>query len=515
MTDTIQGMIAEETVRQLANDFLDLDQRLQALANDVQEMAAEVSEGTAAAKQASARVNTLTGYVLNVRDGQTAIIAKLDAVLAQNSAIAATLAEIKASLPVAPEEPEVPEEPEQPEEPTDPEPEPEPEPEPQLLVPMAGVNFAGLGNNPDVDSAYVAKLGTHYRSILDKPSVDYISMYKPQAGKWLARVPYAAERLFAVSGNSFVFKEGYLAELKAVVSALNAAGATVVLDMHNYCRWWVKTPSTPISWAQRQVRTVNGAVSDSQWIPIGHNLCPVDYPMLARMYRQIAQQFKQFDVIYGLMNEPHGRGEKDGGFAVEATWMNSVQSLIDAVREIDTEHWVTVGGCGYSTAKHWRSVSDPLKNVTGEKIMFEAHQYPDVQGNGGGSWRTSVVHTIDPVARANDWKDFILWCAEVGRPGYAGEYGCPINYEKWTQDNFQGTKEYDYVVQGGAEFLEQLNMLFDLYRIARTQWLAGPGDSDKYANGMDTEAGLKPNALATVARIGVMAPAFGPIAYAA
>ena len=144
--------------------------------------------------------------------------------------------------------------------------------------------------------------------------------------------------------------------------------------------------------------------------------------------------------------------------------------------------------------------------------MFEAHQYPDVQGNGGGQWRTSILHEIDPVARANDWQDFILWCAEVGRPGYAGEYGCPINYEKWTQDNFQGTKEYDYIVQGAAEFLEQLNMLFDLHDIARTQWLAGPGDSDKYANGMDTEAGLKPNARATVARIGSMAPQFGPVA---
>ena len=172
-------------------------------------------------------------------------------------------------------------------------PEPEPEPEPVESAPLVGVNFAGLGNNPDVDASYTPKLGTHYRSILDKPNVDYITRYKPaNGGKWVARIPYAAERLFSVANGSFTVKTAYLDQIKAVVSALNAAGATVLLDMHNYCRWWIKTPSTPISWAQRQQRTINGVTSDAQWIPIGHELCPVDYPMLARMYVRIAELFR-------------------------------------------------------------------------------------------------------------------------------------------------------------------------------------------------------------------------------
>jgi len=91
--------------------------------------------------------NTLTGHVLVVRDNQATILAKLDTLSALAVAIAATLEEVKASLPVPPVE--------EPEEPADPEPEPV-----VVVAPLVGVNFAGLGNNPDVDSAYVARMGT-------------------------------------------------------------------------------------------------------------------------------------------------------------------------------------------------------------------------------------------------------------------------------------------------------------------------------------------------------------------
>lgn len=392
-----------------------------------------------------------------------------------------------------------------------PQPAPEPTPEPVVVAPLVGVNFAGLGNNPDVDSAYIARMGTHYRSILDKPNVDYITRYKPtNGGKWVARIPYAAERLFSVANGSFTVKTAYLDQIKAVVSALNNAGATVLLDMHNYCRWWIKTPATPISWAQRQQRTVNGVSSDSQWIPIGHKLCPVDYAMLASMYELIAKEFSGYDVMYGLMNEPHGRGALDGGYDVQGQWVANVQQLIDAVRSVDTEHWITVGGNAYSSAKNWRAVSDGLRNVVGEKIMFEAHQYPDEKGNGGGSWKKGIVHSIDPAARVADFYDYRDWLLEVGRPGMIGEYGTPVTYEKWTA-NSGGTFEYDYTVQGATEYLQLMGDFSTENAMLCCQWLAGPGDADNYANGMDTESTLKANALATVARMGTESAAgFGP-----
>jgi endoglucanase len=522
MSQTIEQIIRAELQQDF--DAIRTEQVAQAAKLTAMGIDIENAEGAAvaaktAAEQASARVNTLTGHVLVVRDNQAAVLAKLDALSAMVTAVSATLDEVKASLPVPPvEEPEEPTEPApepepepEPEPTPEPTPEPEPEPEPVESAPLAGVNFAGLGNNPDVDASYTPKLGTHYRSILDKPNVDYITRYKPaNGGKWVARIPYAAERLFAVSGQDFAVKSTYLAELRAVVEALNAAGATVLLDMHNYCRWWIKTPATPISWAQREQKTVNGVTSDAQWIPIGHELCPVDYPMLARMYVRIAELFKDNDVMYGLMNEPHGRGAKDGGFDVQGQWVANVQQLIDAVRSVDTEHWITVGGNAYSSAKNWRAVSDGLRNVVGEKIMFEAHQYPDENGNGGGSWKKGIVHAIDPAARVADFHDYRDWLLEVGRPGMIGECGTPVTYEKWTA-NSGGTFEYTYTVQGAAEYLQLIGEFSTENAMLCCQWLAGPGDADNYANGMDTETALKANAQATVARMGTeSAEGFGP-----
>lgn len=506
MSQTIEQIIRNELLQDfqaIKDEQLAQAAKLTAIGVDVESAEAAALAAKAAAEQASARVNTLTGHVLVVRDNQATILAKLDTLSALAVAIAATLDEVKASLPVPPVA--------EPEEPTDPEPEPEPEPEPVVVAPLVGVNFAGLGNNPDVDSAYIAQMGTHYRSILDKPNVDYITRYTPtNGGKWVARIPYAAERLFSVANGSFTVKTAYLDQIKAVVSALNNAGATVLLDMHNYCRWWIKTPATPISWAQRQQKTVNGVSSDSQWIPIGHELCPVDYAMLASMYEVIAQEFIGYDVMYGLMNEPHGRGALDGGYDVQGQWVANVQQLIDAVRSVDTEHWITVGGNAYSSAKNWRAVSDGLRNVVGEKIMFEAHQYPDENGNGGGSWKKGIVHSIDPAARVADFYDYRDWLLEVGRPGMIGEYGTPVTYEKWTA-NSGGTFEYDYTVQGSTEYLELMGDFSTENAILCCQWLAGPGDADNYANGMDTESALKANALATVARMGTESAAgFGP-----
>ena len=155
-------------------------------------------------------------------------------------------------------------------------------------------------------------------------------------------------------------------------------------------------------------------------------------------------------------------------------------------------------------------MSDGLRNVVGEKIMFEAHQYPDEKGNGGGSWKKGIVHSIDPAARVADFYNYRDWLLEVGRPGMIGEYGTPVTYEKWTA-NSGGTFEYTYTVQGAAEYLQMMGEFSTENAILCCQWLAGPGDADNYANGMDTESTLKANALATVARMGTESAAgFGP-----
>lgn len=398
----------------------------------------------------------------------------------------------------------------------------DPDPEPSLL-PLAGFNAAGLGNNPEYTPGAE---NSHFRTFARRAyQADYVTawaghLYPELGDRFLIRIPYALERLFVISGGVPVLQESYAALIEEVMNQAGDHGGLALLDAHNYCRWWQTTPkngdgSLKYPALQRRQGTIANVTIDKQWFPFGHPGCDVTYAIVTQMYVKIAQRFGSNPHLfgYGLMNEPHGRGALDDGIPVEANWIANVQSLVDAVRSVDSKNWIAVGGVGYSTAKHWRRVSDGLRNIVGEKIIYEAHQYPDENGGGGGQWKKGLVHSIDPAARVNDWTDFLDWCAEVGRPALAGEYGAPITAEKWTA-NSGGTFEYSYTVQGAAEYLEQLNAMFDSRRVPRTQWLAGPGDADNYANGMDKSDGtLKPNANALFDRLGSTVEAYGPTAF--
>lgn len=398
------------------------------------------------------------------------------------------------------------------------------DPEPVETFALVGMNVAGLGNNPEVGNG---SLGTHYRTFAypQGPQPDYLaSAYglTDSSKPFMVRIPFAGERCFTISGGAITVRQSYIDEMLAVIRYVASRGGKALLDMHNYCRWWVPAlkngdGSLKYPAAHRKAGTVGGVTYDSIWLPIGHADCPVDYAMLNQMWAKLAEIFDAEEGVwgFGLMNEPHARGAQDLGVTVEANWVANVQALIDAVRT-KSNKWVTVGGLGYSTAKNWRQVSNGLGGLVGDNIAYEAHQYPDENGGGGGSWKSQLVHTIDPAARVDDWRDCVAWCQEQGRPLIAGEFGCPVEYEKWTGQNFTGSFEYAYTVQGGAEFLEQINAFFDEHNIMRFQWLAGPGDSNKYANGMDRDDGtLKGNGTATKSRFGRTATKLGPLPIAA
>lgn len=398
------------------------------------------------------------------------------------------------------------------------------DPEPVTTFALVGMNVAGLGNNPEVGNG---SLGTHYRSFAYPIGAqpDYLATaygLTDNSKPFMVRIPFAGERCFTVSNGTFTVRQSYIDEMLAVIRYVASRGGKALLDMHNYCRWWVPTPkngdgTVKYSAGIRKAGTVGGITYDSTWLPIGHAECPVDYAMLNQMWAKLAEIFDGEEGVwgFGLMNEPHSKGAGDLGVTVEADWVANVQALINAVRA-KSDKWVTVAGLGYSTAKLWRTVSNGLGGLVGENIAYEAHQYPDENGGGGGSWKSQLVHTIDPVARVNDWRDCVAWCQEQGRPLIAGEFGCPVEYEKWTGQGFTGTFEYSYTVQGGAEFLEQINEFFDEHNVMRFQWLAGPGDNNKYGNGMDRDDGtLKGNGLATKSRFGLTTTKLGPLPIAA
>lgn len=364
------------------------------------------------------------------------------------------------------------------------------DPPPVEQLPLIGVNFAGMANS---GHALPGDLGTHYRSILDRPGIDYLEMHVGHLNgePWLARLPILMERMFDImSDGSYVMRQSYMNELMDVIDAIHARNGQCLIDVHNYCRWFVPTTQALLDAGfVPQSSTVNGVTYSACHVPIGHPLCPVNYTMFKDMWKQIAYRLSLYEGVwgYGLMNEPNGTPQTD--------WFSHIQDCIHKVREVDAKHWILVGGGGWSTAKYWRAQSDQLKNLVdpADKLMFEAHQYPDgPEGTDGGKWNTPTT-PIDPVARVNDWRDWILWLQENNLRGVAGEFGGP------------GT------TTGMQEYFTALYDLFEQHRIPCFQWLAGPGDSDAYPNGMDSHIdGLKPNAQQNNLRIGRTCTSYGP-----
>lgn len=381
------------------------------------------------------------------------------------------------------------------------------------LLGMRGANFAGMSNNPSF-SPYgkPAQLGTHYRTSANvNGQPEYFLMYgghlDPEQGdRFLVRMPFAGERLFSIQDGVVSLHESYALEMDQMINDALEYGGQTILDWHGYCRFYQATPknedgSLKYPMLQRVQQTVNGVTTDSQWFPFNHPDCVVTYDIFAECWRLVAQRYVDHPGVigYGLMNEPHNRGSQDNGMNVDQLWKANVQKAINSIRTVDADTWIMVAGCAYSTAKNWRNVNVGLELITGTNIMFEAHQYPDSNGDGGGSWPKNVTHSIDPVARVNDWNAAISWCREQGRPLFAGEFGCPIEYQK--------SDGSTYVVQGAAEYFANLYAHFEEHGVASAQWLAGPGDNDSYANGMDQDNGtLKANSNALMSYIGESVP---------
>jgi endoglucanase len=397
------------------------------------------------------------------------------------------------------------------------------DPIPTEQHPLIGLNIAGMSNNPAFQPG---QLGTHYRTPAPRGNQpDYFTMYgshaqplvEGQQHNWLIRVPYALERAGVVSGGVVSLLPDYMDELREILDLAATHKVGVLMDMHAYCRCYVSRASfaDPDSLPfKRTTQTVNGVTVDCLWVPIGHALCPWNYSLLAELYGLLAAEFKDHPALWGwgLMNEPHNAGAPDGGINVDEDWIDNCDSLRAAIRAAGDDHWVTIAGCAFSTAKNWVNESGRLLetvDLTDEKIMFEAHQYCDQNGGGGGRWDKSLVHVVDPVARANDWDNAINWANTNGVKLVAGEFGGPVEFEKWTAAS-GGTFEYTYTVQGMEQYFVNLYNKFAANNIPSFQWLAGPGKADSYANGMDRDDGsLKPNAAELSARIGTLVAHYG------
>jgi endoglucanase len=248
------------------------------------------------------------------------------------------------------------------------------------------------------------------------PSDGWRMSYFGARGLKLVRIPFRWERVQPTAFGPLSAPD--VAGLSATVNAAQAAGEKVILDMHNYGRYY----NTPLTEA-------DAAKFDDVWT-------------------KLAQVFASNPSVYGyeLMNEPHDLPEGLAG------WNILAQSATSAVRGVDGHSFVIVPGYEWQGAWTWNqwnstlTVSDPANHV-----LYAAHQYFDSDGSG------SYTNTYDaerayPGIGVDRLQPFLSWLVAHNARGIVTEYGVPNSDSRWLTvlDNFVATLNSNSSIQGGT-----------------------------------------------------------------
>lgn len=253
---------------------------------------------------------------------------------------------------------------------------------PATLPFLAGVNLAG------------AEFGSSLPGIYDQ---DYT--YPTQAevdyfvtkGMNVFRLPFRWERLQPSAKGAFDSAE--LARVDGFVTYATGKGAYVLLDPHNYARYYDKL--------------------------VGQD---VGADVLADFWSKLASHYKgNAKVIFGLMNEPHDMSTE--------LWRDDANAAIQAIRAAGATQLILVPGNAWTGAHSWnqsyygtpngqvmKSIVDP-----GDNYAFEVHQYMD--GDSSGTSASCVSETVG----ADRLKDFTAWLVQNGQRGFLGEFGAANN----------------------------------------------------------------------------------------
>lgn len=255
----------------------------------------------------------------------------------------------------------------------------------------------------------------------------------------LIRFPFRWERVqHELDGplNSFDIDK-----MKEFVQAAEDRNMPIILDMHNFAR--------------RQINKQDILIA-----------VQITREQLANCWRQLAQEFKDYNNIWGydIMNEPH-----DMWYGMR--WHQIAQAVIDSIRTVDTKTPIIVSGDRWSSPayNHWTIYNDTLYKLKdpANNLIFQAHLYFDKDQSG------SYTKTVDgrkvpstyeeegayPEIGVDRMKPFVKWLGDHGVRGFVGEYGIPddaADLEKW-----------------GLVLENFLQYLYD-NKIPGTYWSAGP-----------------------------------------
>ena len=246
-------------------------------------------------------------------------------------------------------------------------------------VPLTGVNLAAadFGEN-ELPGTY----NIHYTY----PTAAEVDYYVDK-GVNTFRLPFRWERLQRSAGAALDATE--LARLDAVVDYATAQGAQVLLDPHNYARYYGDVIGS-------------GVVSNADF---------------ADFWSRLANQYGDNPrVMFGLVNEPNSMPTEQ--------WLSAANEAIAAIRATGANNTVFVPGNAWSGAHSWNQswygtsnaqvmtgIVDPANNY-----VIEVHQY--LNGNSSGADSGIVSETIGQERLV----DFTEWARANNLRAFLGEF---------------------------------------------------------------------------------------------
>ena len=269
-----------------------------------------------------------------------------------------------------------------------PAPTPAPAPTPPVVSDGSGIDLVGVNFGSGVfDPGTVPGVYNKGYTYADE------SYYKrhSELGFKLVRLGFLWERIQPKLGTDLNAAE--LGRIKLSLDHAQKHGIKVILDMHNYYRYYGKVINSP----------------------------EVPRAQFAETWRKIAVELSRHPALYGygLMNEPYNTGNN--------MWPQTAQAAGQAIRKIDPTNWIMIAGDRYSSAFHWQKyntqlINDPWMRDPKNNLVYEAHQYLDFDYSGTYTKRAETFHPMLGVERVKPW---VEWLKKNKLRGYIGEHGIP------------------------------------------------------------------------------------------
>lgn len=244
-------------------------------------------------------------------------------------------------------------------------------------LPFAGTNLSG-GEFGDVKPGKAPVYGKDF-VYPNQTEFDYFAA----KGMNVIRLPFRWEVLQPTPKTPLVPVEEQ--RLKDVVAAATKKGLVVILDPHNYARYYGKVIGGP-------------DVSDADF---------------ADFWGRLAGDFKGNPrVWFGLMNEPHDMPTPQ--------WFDAANAAVAAIRKAGAKNLILVPGNGWSGAHSWvDSGNDLLLQIKdpAHHYAFEAHQYLDSDHSG------SHPEAVSATVGSERLRAFTDWCRKNHQRAFLGEFG--------------------------------------------------------------------------------------------